>query len=173
VELWSNYGIGPAVADVRVGTLDYPGLMEPDVHTFVESKLDWIVLPPGARSVSGKIDYRKIWPENSLKRLDIALARWAKKAAAVAKSGEGEAGDGEKTPTASGDVVDGGEDDEAFEKRFRETERALQERLEKLRKKLEDEEAGETGLEEATGKLGIADETGEKIKDGLVAEPVD
>jgi hypothetical protein len=48
----------------------------------------------------------------------------------------------------------------------------LQERLEKLRRKLEEDE-GETGLEEATGKLNIGDEKGEKVKDGLVAEPVD
>ena len=45
--------------------------------------------------------------------------------------------EGDKTPTA---VEFGGEDDEAFEKRFKETEKALQERLEKLSIKLEEEE---------------------------------
>jgi hypothetical protein len=41
-----------------------------------------------------------------------------------------------------------------------------------LRRKLEEDE-GVTGLEEATGKLGIGSEKEEKYKDGLVAEPVD
>ena len=48
-------------------------------------------------------------------------------------------GDGEKTPTATGDAEDG-EDDEAFERRFSETEKALQERLAKLSLKLESED---------------------------------
>jgi hypothetical protein len=176
VELWSNNVHGPAVADVRVGTLDYPSLMEPDVHMFVESKLDWVVLPEGAKSVPRQSDYKKVWPESSLKRLDACMERWAKRVA-KAEKGDGEAGDGEKTPTANGEGGLEGEDDAAFEKRFRETERALQERLEKLRRKLEDEEKekkdGETGLEALTEKLDIGDEKGEKVKDGIVAEPVD
>jgi hypothetical protein len=142
--------------------------MEPDMHSFVESKLDWIRLPEGARSVEKDFEQREAWPESSLRRLDACLERWQKKMSAR----EGEAGDGEKTPTANGEGGIEGEDDEAFEKRVRETERALQERLEKLRRKLEEEE-GETGLEEATGKLDIGSEKGEKVKDGLVAEPVD
>jgi hypothetical protein len=142
--------------------------MEPDIHSFTESKLDWIRLPEGARTVAKEFDYRKVWPESSLRRLDACLEKWAKKMSAR----EGEAGDGEKTPTANGEGGIEGEDDVAFEKRVRETERALQERLERLRKKLEEDE-GETGLEEATGKLDIGGEKEEKYKDGLVAEPVD
>jgi hypothetical protein len=42
-------------------------------------------------------------------------------------------------------VDEGGEDDEAFEKRFRETEKALQERLAKLSLKLVGEEEGTKG----------------------------
>jgi hypothetical protein len=128
--------------------------MEPDVHSFVDSKLGWIGLPSNAKTVKGHYDHEKMWPKSSLKRLEICLARFekAKKnvAAQVTKAQEQGLesirdkdespvdGDGEKTPTATGDVDDG-EDDEAFERRFKETEKALQERLAKLSLKLEDE----------------------------------
>jgi hypothetical protein len=174
------------VADVRVGTLDFPSLMEPDVHAFVESKVEWLRLPEGARTTKGQFKQKSMWPESSLRRLDICLERWAKRAkdAELAKDGmrkdgvvdgDGPGGDGEKTPTA-GEFVDGeGEDDDAFEKRFRETERGLQERLEVLRRKLEEQEGnqrkGHGELEELTGKLRIGEK--EEREDGIVPEPVD
>ena len=75
-ELWSNNLWGEGICDVRVGTLDFPSLMEPDIHSFVDSKLDWIVLPEGARTV--KQDFGKeIWPKSSLRRLEICRLRVA------------------------------------------------------------------------------------------------
>jgi hypothetical protein len=169
VELWSHNVLGAAIADVRVGTLDYPGLMEPDVHSFVESKLGWLNLPEGARTVPGQFNYKQLWPKSSLHRLAICRKKVADAvwdAAAVLDDGKDEekedatGGDGEKTPTA---VEFGGEDDEAFEKRFRETERALQERLEKLNKKLQEEEmAKQRDLETLTANLEIQDTKSKK-----------
>ena len=57
--------------------------------------------------------------------------------------GEDAGAEGEKTPTAvefDEDAEDEGEDDEAFEKRYKETEKALRDRLEKLTLKLEKED---------------------------------
>lgn len=161
------------------------------MHSFVESKLEWIRLPEGATATHRGFEHRKLWPEASLRRLDVALERWAKNAAVVAaaaaaakrgvmvdeaKAGEDvSGGDGEKTPTAGEFGVEG-EDDEAFEKRFRETERALQERLEKLSKKLAEEDGGkrrQSHLEDMTANLSIGDEGEAKEKDGIVAPPVD
>jgi hypothetical protein len=124
--------------------------MEPDVHSFVESKLGWIDLPPGAKTTKGHYDYKEAWPKSSLKRLEVCVQRFEakkriiaaqeQKADEVREKDESQVdGDGEKTPTTIGDV-DEAEDDEAFEKRFRETEKALQERLAKLSLKLEDDE---------------------------------
>ncbi|KAF1927801.1 uncharacterized protein M421DRAFT_421638 [Didymella exigua CBS 183.55] len=142
---------GFAVSDVRIGTLDYPGIMEPDVHSFVGSKVGWLALPKDARTSKGHYDYEQMWPKSSLKRLGVCLERFeaAKKAMAEkkpadeqAEAGVGEKNeirveeDGDKTPTATGDS-ESGEDDEAFEQRFRETERVLNERLAKLSLKLE------------------------------------
>lgn len=146
------------MCDVRVGTLDFPSLMEPDLHIFVDSKLDWMRLPEGAKTTPKDYDLREYWPKSSLKRLDFCLAKMEeakkKREAALATIAEQAAGnasgiqddaeevsaEGEKTPTAvePGDAEL--EDDEAFEKRFKETERALQERLEKLSLKLGEEE---------------------------------
>ena len=39
VALWSHYdGAGDAVSFVRVGTLDHPDRVPPDIHIFTESK---------------------------------------------------------------------------------------------------------------------------------------
>ena len=44
----SNYGGGgDAVRFVRVGTLDDPDRLPPDIHIFTASKQPWVVLPAG------------------------------------------------------------------------------------------------------------------------------
>src|SRR5687768_18270952 len=48
VALWSHYpGGGAKVAFVRVGTLDNPSLLPPDVHIYTSTKLPWLELPAG------------------------------------------------------------------------------------------------------------------------------
>ncbi|KAL1798102.1 hypothetical protein ACET3X_002139 [Alternaria dauci] len=37
VQLWASNTPGDAIVSVRIGTLDIPSLMEPDVHIFTES----------------------------------------------------------------------------------------------------------------------------------------
>jgi hypothetical protein len=69
IALWSNYpGAGDAVRFVRVGTLDNPDAMPPDIHIFTSSKQPWVVLPEGARVVPEFYDIRKTWPKESLER---------------------------------------------------------------------------------------------------------
>src|SRR5262245_37414457 len=51
VSVWSNYaGSGEAVRFVRVGTLDDPDRLPPDIHIFTSSKQSWLALPPGAKA---------------------------------------------------------------------------------------------------------------------------
>src|SRR5512136_2622140 len=48
VAVWSNYaGAGDAVRFVRVGTLEEPDRLPPDIHIFTSSKQPWVALPPG------------------------------------------------------------------------------------------------------------------------------
>ena len=69
VALWSNYGGSKDVLRfVRVGTLDEPGSIEPDIHIYTRSKLPWVRLPDGAFAVEAYYDSSQIWPAESLER---------------------------------------------------------------------------------------------------------
>ena len=68
--LWSTYaGLGEIVRFVRVGTLDEPDRMPPDIHIFTSSKQPWVVLPTGMPAVPEYYDKTKLWPAASLERL--------------------------------------------------------------------------------------------------------
>jgi hypothetical protein len=84
VALWSHYaGAGPAVGFVRVGTLDEPDRLPPDIHIFTASKQPWVVLPPGTPAVPEYYDRAQHWPADSLARRATLMARLqAEKAAA-------------------------------------------------------------------------------------------
>lgn len=70
IALWSNYaGAGEAVRFVRVGTLDDPDAMPPDIHIFTDSKQPWVVLPEGVPVMPGYYPVKEYWPEESLARL--------------------------------------------------------------------------------------------------------
>ena len=73
VAVWSNYaGAGPAIRFVRVGTLDEPDRLPPDIHIFTESKQPWIVLPAGVPVMRGYYDPRQMWPKASQDRFAAA-----------------------------------------------------------------------------------------------------
>lgn len=78
VALWSNYaGAGPSVHFVRVGTLDEPDHLPPDIHIFTASKQPWVVLPPGTPAVPAYYDRKAYWPADSLARRAVMLAKAA------------------------------------------------------------------------------------------------
>ena len=69
VAVWSNYaGSGEAARFVRVGTLDEPDLLPPDIHIFTESKQPWVKLPPDAKAFLQFYDINKEWPAASVER---------------------------------------------------------------------------------------------------------
>ncbi|HNP36356.1 MAG TPA: GFA family protein [Woeseiaceae bacterium] len=69
IALWSTYaGAGDKVLFVRVGTLDEPQVMPPDIHIFAASKLPWVQIPHDTPSVEGYYNAHKFWPEDSLLR---------------------------------------------------------------------------------------------------------
>ena len=74
VALWSNYaGAGEAVRFVRVGTLEEPGRMPPDIHIFTSTKQPWVVLPPGTPAMEEYYDRKKYWPKESLERREAMI----------------------------------------------------------------------------------------------------
>ena len=69
IALWSNYGgAGDVVRFVRVGTLDEPDRLPPDIHIFTSSKQPWVVLPPGTPAVAEYYRSADYWPKESLER---------------------------------------------------------------------------------------------------------
>ncbi len=69
IAVWSHYaGAGPLIKFVRVGTLDQPDLLPPDIHIFTESKQPWLSLPPGIPAVPQYYERDRYWPAASLAR---------------------------------------------------------------------------------------------------------
>ncbi|TFW27892.1 GFA family protein [Massilia horti] len=76
VALWSHYSSnGPLVSFVRVGTLDQPDLLPPDIHIFTTSRQPWVVLPADTPAVPEYYDRELYWPTESLRRRIALLPR--------------------------------------------------------------------------------------------------
>jgi hypothetical protein len=74
IAVWSNYaGAGPLVKFIRVGTLDTPDVLPPDIHIFIQSKQPWVILPDGVPAVPEYYDREKHWPPASLARRQALL----------------------------------------------------------------------------------------------------
>jgi hypothetical protein len=79
--VWSSYayaGLGEAVRFVRVGTLDEPDRLPPDVHIFTDSKQPWVVLSSDTPTCAAFYKASELWPPESLARR-AALFEQAKK----------------------------------------------------------------------------------------------
>jgi hypothetical protein len=69
IAIWSNFaGGGPVIRFMRVGTLDAPDQLAPDIHIFTASKQPWVQLPADAPAVSEYYDAAEYWPPASLAR---------------------------------------------------------------------------------------------------------
>lgn len=69
IAVWSHYaGAGPRVSFVRVGTLDNPDALPPDIHIFTASKQPWVMLSPEANAVPEYYSSKQYWPAESLLR---------------------------------------------------------------------------------------------------------
>jgi hypothetical protein len=60
---------------VRVGTLDQPDLLPPDVHIFTATKQPWVVLAADVPSFAEYYDRDELWPRESLARRAALLPR--------------------------------------------------------------------------------------------------
>jgi hypothetical protein len=61
-------GLRKLIRFIRVGTLDNPDLMPPDVHIYTCSKQPWVHLPEGARAADTFYKYEETWSPDSLAR---------------------------------------------------------------------------------------------------------
>ena len=75
IALWSNYaGAGDAVRFVRVGTLDEPDRLPPDIHIYTASKQPWVILDPAVPAFEAYYDASTQWSAASLERRRILRA---------------------------------------------------------------------------------------------------
>lgn len=69
VAVWSHYGgSGPVTRFLRVGTLDRPDLLPPDVHIFVASRQPWVVLSADKPVFDAYYEREHLWSAESLAR---------------------------------------------------------------------------------------------------------
>ena len=73
VAVWSDYG-RRGVRLVRLGTLDDPAALKPDVHIYVRSKLPWVRLPDDVPAFEAYYDTKSLWPPESLARREVLRA---------------------------------------------------------------------------------------------------
>jgi hypothetical protein len=74
IALWSNYaGTGDAIRFIRVGTLDEPDRLPPDIHIYTASKQPWVVLAPDTPAFEEYYDRNEVWPQESLARRRKAI----------------------------------------------------------------------------------------------------
>lgn len=71
--LWCDYGRRPALRFVRVGTLDDPYVLAPDVHIFTRSKVPWVSLAQGTPAFEIYYDMATLWPKASMERRKVIL----------------------------------------------------------------------------------------------------
>ena len=71
--VWSEYGGVAQLRFVRVGTLDDPTALTPDVHIYTRSKLPWVAVPDGVPAFEAYYSSREVWPAASLERRRAAL----------------------------------------------------------------------------------------------------
>ncbi len=75
VAVWSHYGDSDKVKFVRVGTLDEPDRLPPDIHIFTASKQPWVSLGDGKPAMPDYYDRKEHWPAESLARRRILLGQ--------------------------------------------------------------------------------------------------
>ena len=76
IAVWSYYGgAGPILRFIRVGTLDTPEVLRPDIHIFTASRQPWVVLPEGAPAVPEFYEIERCWSAESLARREAFLPR--------------------------------------------------------------------------------------------------
>lgn len=76
IAVWSNYymgGLRDYIRFIRVGTLDHPDIMPPDVHIFTSTKQPWVQLPADAAVTEAFYKYEDVWSASSMARRGALL----------------------------------------------------------------------------------------------------
>ena len=82
IAVWSNYldsagddNSGEEIRFIRVGTLDEPDKMPPDIHIYTSTKQPWFILPANTLSVAEGYETKEVWTAESFERLEILFSK--------------------------------------------------------------------------------------------------
>ncbi len=76
IALWSHYsGAGDAICLLRIGTLDNPNAVKPDIHIFTSTKQDWLKFADDIPNVEEYYKKEDYWPEESRDRFFKLMGR--------------------------------------------------------------------------------------------------
>ena len=76
IALWSHYsGAGDVISLVRIGTLENPNLLKPDIHIYTSTKQDWLKLSDDVPSGTEYYQKKDYWPEESMARFIKVLGK--------------------------------------------------------------------------------------------------
>ena len=76
IALWSHYaGAGDAISLVRIGTLDNPNSLKPDIHIYTSTQQQWLKLPDNIPRVEEYYRKEDYWPEESRERFNKLMGR--------------------------------------------------------------------------------------------------
>ncbi len=71
IALWSHYsGAGDVISLVRIGTLDNPNALKPDINIFTSTKQEWIQLSDNIPRVEEYYLKKDYWPAESIERFN-------------------------------------------------------------------------------------------------------
>jgi hypothetical protein len=70
IALWSHYtGAGKLLSFIRVGTMDNPDTLPPDIHIYTSTKQPWVILPPDTPAFEEYYKRSEQLSEDCLERL--------------------------------------------------------------------------------------------------------
>ena len=73
IALWSRYSGGPGLSFIRVGALDDPAALPPEVHIYTRSELPRVTLPADIPAFESFTIARALWPAQGLERRKAIL----------------------------------------------------------------------------------------------------
>ncbi len=76
IALWSHYsGAGDVISLVRIGTLENPNSLRPDIHIYTSTKQDWVKLSDDVASVEEYYQKKDYWPAESIERFNRLMGK--------------------------------------------------------------------------------------------------
>ncbi len=76
IALWSHYsGAGDVISLVRIGTLEDPNVLPPDIHIYTSTQQHWLKFSDDIPRVEEYYQKKDYWPAESIERFDELMGK--------------------------------------------------------------------------------------------------